>query len=313
MTFDTWTDEALRALADAGNREILRVVEETEEPVALEDLAERLVAREIPLARSSAVEDERARTCIRLHHHRLPQLDAAGLVEYHPDEQVVLGSRAADPVEEWRDGAWLADLLSRFGDEPQAERGADVDAEGDAEADAADHARPSAKGQDSRTSEEAVGILENRAAIAEYGIDLADAAETELFAMYLDMELLEGACLAAGRRAVDRGVSVTLGSADPAVREVVRNELPEAVIWEPQRDWQHAGTYPRIGRLALADRRSVMLSILESPPTPETAPGERALVGAGPANPLVVLVRDLLGARIDDLDSQAGTVRNRIG
>ncbi len=142
----------------------------------------------------------------------------------------------------------------------------------------------------------------------EYARKLADEAEDELFTLYVTTDLLESDCLLHGKNALNRGVRIAIGSQNKSVRERCREGLPEATVWDPQLDWLNTPTYPRVGRLILMDRRKVMFSVLTEPPA--NGPEEVALVGTGAENPLVVLVRELLGPRLDHLDYQSDDFRS---
>lgn len=130
--------------------------------------------------------------------------------------------------------------------------------------------------------------------------------------MYVSTDLLEDECICRARNAHERGVSMYMGSRSEAVRELTRERLPEATIWEPQLDWLNSPGFPRIGRLILMDRRKVMLAILNEPATDDPYPEETAVVGAGEHHPLVSLVRELLGPRLDHLDYQSDDFRTEL-
>jgi len=49
--------------------------------------------------------------------------------------------------------------------------------------------------------------------------------------------LLEAACGRKIRAAIDSGVDVYVGSQTPAVRDLIRREVPGATVWEPSRGW----------------------------------------------------------------------------
>ncbi|AQL44065.1 hypothetical protein BV210_15745 [Halorientalis sp. IM1011] len=152
------------------------------------------------------------------------------------------------------------------------------------------------------TAESSVRTLEGRDAIVGHGQSLFDRADDELFVMITTDGLLDPACLDGLRDAIDRGVDVYLGSQTQAVRDTIREEVPGATIWEPQRNWiDLPPTRDRLGRLVFADRESVMLGTVGES-------GEHALVGNGEDDALVILLRELLGDRLDHLDGQSGDV-----
>lgn len=210
---------------------------------------------------------------ISLHHIYLPQLDDAGLIKYDRDENIVTSENYLTSDAEWMDRDVLNDLLSRF--------------------------RPGR-----RTDDSTVGRLEGREAVYDYCRGLADRAEDELFLIYASDQLLDEECLPHAERAIERGVELHAGTKSREAREFFRDRLPEATIWDPQMDWTYEQSrYPRVSRLIVADRAEVVVGLWD-----ENADGtktEIAMVGEGTTNPLVVLVRELLGARLDHLDYQS--------
>ncbi|AGB14937.1 hypothetical protein Halru_0291 [Halovivax ruber XH-70] len=210
---------------------------------------------------------------VSLHHKYLPQLDEAGLLAYDPaDNRVSSGTGAFDDAQ-WMDDGVLANVFRQI----------DV-----------------GTGSDDRPVER----LEGRERVYDYGREMAERAADELFLIYASDELLDEACLPHARRAIDRGVAFHAGTKNCEAREFFSTHLPEATIWEPQLDWLYDPTgYPTVSRLIVADRDHVLVGLWD-----ETAAGtkrEVALVGEGRANPFVVLIRELLGPRLDHLDYQS--------
>lgn len=248
---------------------ILAVLDEAGRPLTVTDLAERLVGRGVTSPEEAGVE----RVKVSLHHDSLPKLAEVGLVDYDPDENVVSDEGGLSGDVEWRELASLDELFACV------ERGTDV---GDG----------------------SVGLIEGRENVVTYGRRLADEADDELFCMYAAAELLEERCVRCAETALERGVTVSLGSTDPTLRSLAHERLPGATVWEPQVDWMNDPTrYPTVGRLVVTDREQVMLALLQEPNVGD--PAETAIVGESETNPLVVLVRDLLGARLDHLDYQS--------
>lgn len=176
------TEGPSRLLADATDRAVLAAVEAAEGPVHVEELAERLVADEVSLVRESELEDRVEAATVSLHHHRIPELADAGVVEYDADANVA--ERApTTPTVEWLDDPTTDALLGS----------------------------PSVDGPDGN----GVGVVEGREAAIRYGRRLADVAEREPFCTYADTALLEEEYLRRARRAIDRGVSMALGSGNP--------------------------------------------------------------------------------------------------
>ncbi|MHC3438389.1 DUF7344 domain-containing protein [Natrialbaceae archaeon A-gly3] len=210
---------------------------------------------------------------ISLHHNYLPRLVEAGLITYDRDENVVTERNDVASDAEWMDTDVLNELISRF---------------------------QTGHGTDERT----VGRLEGREDVYDYCRELADRAEDELFLIYASDELLDEECLPYAKRAIERGVEFHAGTKSREAREFFRECLPEATIWDPQMDWMYQqASYPKVSRLIVADREKVVVGLWN-----EDADGtktEIAMVGEGKTNPLVVLVRELLGPRLDHLDYQS--------
>lgn len=211
-------------------------------------------------------------TVISLHHNHLPRLDEAGLIKYDRDERFVTREDVSPIDAEWMDIDALDELLSlRSGRQPD---------------------------------ERAVRRLEGRENVYDYCRELADRAEDELFLIYPSDELLDEDCLPPAEKAVERGVAFYAGTKTEAAREFFRDRLPEATIWDPQRDWLYErSSYPKVSRLVIADRTNVVVGLWHE--TTRNTKTEVAMVGEGKTNPLVVLVRELLGPRLDHLDYQS--------
>lgn len=265
-------DRVIRLIAETRNRAVLSILNDAARSLTVTELAERLVAHDAPETNATADESELQRVVLSLHHDELPRLDEADLIDYDPDANVVSYETYPSVSAEWLDLELIDELLSCFGSGGSA-------------------------------GDERVGVVEGRDDVIEYGRHLADGAETELFCMYVCADLLEEGCIQSAQDAIERDVELTLGTRDPAVRELVRDRLPEATVWEPQLDWLNdPAQYPTIGRLIFADRKRVMLALMDDADADGRT--ETAIVGDGADNPLVVLVRELLGARLDHLDYQ---------
>ncbi|ADB60842.1 hypothetical protein Htur_1957 [Haloterrigena turkmenica DSM 5511] len=261
---------------DSEDEEIIRLLTDPtnrEILTALNGTPRGLSVTEIAGQLSSADETELDQTIISLHHNYLPRLDEAGLVAYDHDENIVTtGHRSTDDAD-WMDVEALDELLSQFG-------------------------------TGRRPDEGTVGRLEGREAVYDYCRDLADRADDELFLIYASDELLDEECLPYAENAIDRGVDLYAGTKNRDAREFFRERLPEATIWEPQMDWMYEqANYPKVSRLIVADRETVVVGLWEEDAT--GAQTEVAMIGEGRTNPLVVLTRELLGARLDHLDYQS--------
>lgn len=275
----SYEEEIVRLIAERNNRAILTVLNDAARPLPVTELADRLVARDATVVDAADYDDRLEQTLLTLHHEHLPRLADAGLVEYDRDENVVSYRTYASVDPEWLELELIDELLSRF--------------------------RPE------RTPEgETIGVIEDRDAVYDYSRELTDRADDELFLIYTSDELLDEGCLPHAEMAIDRGVDFYAGSQNPDVRDFFSEHVPEATIWEPQLDWMNdPSQYPRVNRLILADRDTVMISLRDEPTT--DGPGtETAMIGEGADNPLVVLVRELLGPRLDHLDYQSAHFRN---
>ena len=274
-------DRVIRLVTDARNRAILSVLNGADGPLHVEELAERLVTRDAAVFESSRHGGELERVLVSLHHNRLPKLADAGLVEYDYDENVVSDVDYSTVDPEWLEFEMLDEILARF--------------------------RP-----ERRVDEDVVGVVEGRENVYEYTRQLTDEAEDELFLIFLSDDLLDEDCLPHARNAIDRGVDLRVGTRNPDVREFFRTNLPGVTIWEPQLDWTNdPSRYPRLNRLVLADRKKVAFGFLDEPDS-DGESVETAMVGEGERNPLVVLVRELLGPRLDHLDYQSADFADRL-
>ncbi|QSW98826.1 DUF7344 domain-containing protein [Haloterrigena alkaliphila] len=265
-------DALFDSLADARRRTILTVLGNQYHAISTETLARDVAARESGTAERDVSQDRLERVHSSLVHSHLPRLRDAGLVGYDADAGSV--SYEGHPMLRTE---WLED-------------GADD---------------PSSDADDSDvTAETDVRTLQGRETIITTGQSLCERAEDELFMMFTTTGLLEEGCFRRIEDALDRGVDVYLGSSDPRVRELVRERTPDVVLWEPQQDWLNLPPNGEsIGRLVFADREAVMLGTF-GPPAGNEETVETAIVGDGPDNGLVTLMRQLLGSRLDRLDEQ---------
>ena len=268
---DDAVDAVFRGLAHPRRRRVLAVLNDLYQPIEPQKLAARVAAREegcphreVP---SGAVEHVRS----SLEHVHLPTLRDAGLVHLDGDDGRV--TYDGDPLLRTE---WLA-------------------AEPPADAPAPD---------DGGRLDDDLQTLEGRREIVTHGQSLCERADDELFLLFTRTGLLEEGCFARIEDAVERGVDVYLGSPSPTVRDLVRERVPGATIWEPELDWL---TLPqdraRLGRLVFADRETIMLATLGDG-TEGGVDRETAVAAEGPDNGLVVLVRELLGSRLDAFEAE---------
>lgn len=285
MDLDPRTEEQSRLLAESENLAVFSILEDVGD-CTVSELAERLLDGEVSVVETAEYDRRLEETVVTLHHQKLPRLADAGLLEYDPEtHQVTVRSRAI----QWCEPAvpeGVAEYLSTV------------------------HGGTEKGGSENRADREGnggtgLGTVQGRDAVVQYGRHLVDEADSEVFGIYVSTELLRDECIERVQRAIERDVSVHIGSQNQTVRRVVRERLPGATVWEPQTDWLNTSSYPRLGRLVFTDRSKVMLAILDESATDDGDPQETAIVGEGVTHPLVVLVRDLLGPRLDHLDYQS--------
>ena len=275
---DDW-DEVLGNLADGRRRIVLSAISAADGAVDREALARSVAAREHGVSEVEVPPRDARDVLVSLHHVHLPKLDEAGLVEYDRETETVAYAGHPELDDEW--------LLFETEETP---RGILADAE--------------------RTDD--IWTLQGTQDIVARAHTLFDRAEDELFIMATTTGLIQEGCIRRLQAAIDRGVDVYVGSQTPAVRDLVRERLPGAVIWEPQTDWLNmAPSDRRVGRLVFADREAIMLATLGE----EIDDGgyeERAITGAGSDNGVVMLMREMLGSRLDHLDAQSEDFRSQL-
>lgn len=269
---DSDEEKIIRVLTHATNRAVLTALNGAANDLSVAELADRILLHSAITGQSSDYEAEFDRLVLKLHHDHLPRLDEVGLVEYDRNANVVTYGDYTGVDAEWAKIDVLDELLSRF--------------------------RIGA-----RFGDDDIGLLEGSEAVYNYSRQIADEAENELFLIYASDELLDEACLPHAENAIERGVKLYAGTKNPEAREFFRESLPEATIWEPQLDWMYqASTYPKISRMIFADRETVVVGLWMDD---GKSLREVAMIGDGPTNPLVTLIRELLGSRLDHLDYQS--------
>lgn len=269
-------EDTKQILSDERDSAILSTLRDTEGSLDLQCLAERLVAHDHAILGATEFEEQLDRLRISLHHDRLPRLAKAGLLEYDRVNHVITESNSLEDEMESLNAEQFNDLLAPFFNGHEGE-------------------------------EDAIGVIDSRENTLEYGHQLTEQADEEVFCMFAGEEILNTRCLASAKAAIKRGVDVYIGTQDAELRDAARDHLPEATIWEPQLDWlNNPMQYPTIGRVVVVDRESVLVTLMEESQADETYV-ETGMTGVGESNPLVVLVRELLGPRLDHLDYQSET------
>ena len=266
-------DAFFRAIAEGRRRTCLDILSHQFGSIHVETLARELAASGRDVRPSEVPAEDADSVVTTLSHVDLPHLSDAGLVEYDADDATV--AYAGHPHLRV---PWMHSVLR-----PEF--------------------RPSLTGE---SNPEGVGEIEGREQVVSFGQSLCDRADEELFCMFTDTDLLEAGCLTRIRDAArDRDVDVYLGTRDPTIREYVRENAPEVVLWEPNTDWLNLpAAGDRVGRLLLADREAVMLGTLLKERT-DGFHEEQAIVGEGEHNTLVTMVCQLLGPHLEEIDGES--------
>lgn len=266
----------LECLADKARRIALSAIYRSDGPIDRVSLATEVTGKlRDESGRDLSVES----VLLDLHHLHLPKLEAADLITYRVDTEMVTYEGHPDLDEEW--------LVAGVDDTPRAILSM-AHKSGD------------------------IWTLEGRDNVTERGRALCEAANDELFMMFTVDGTVETACVRRIQEAIDRGVDVYLGTQNQKLRDLVREHAPEVVIWEPHLDWLNLPpTDEKVGRLIMADREELMIGTIGEI-GPDGVPKETAITGAGKDNPLVMLLREMLGSRLDHLDAQSEDFRSEI-
>ncbi|NKE38067.1 hypothetical protein GWG54_20190 [Natronococcus sp. JC468] len=258
-------------LAVKRRRVILATLKDAESPLTRIELARGVISRE-----SGAVDDEQDPAedlLVELHHIHLPKLEQAELISYDTNTGTATYNGHVALDDEWLD--------FRPNETPRA-------------------IVPSARYSDD------IWTIEGRDNVIAHGQSLFEQADDELFLMLTTDGLLEDGCVRRLQDAIDRGVDVYLGSQSTEVRDLVRKQVPGATIWEPQLDWLNLPPeHEKVGRFVMADRETIMLATLGAETSNNVHSEETAITGSGENNPLVMMMREMLGARLDHLDAQS--------
>lgn len=274
---DDW-DAVLECLASRRRRIVLSVLVAREPPVGRTTLMSAVAAREQDGPVDPGEVEPTRNLRVDLHHVHLPKLADAGLIDYDPDAGTAAYDGHPEVPEEW--------LASWSGVTPRhiltaAEQSLDT------------------------------WRLRGREQVTERVRSLLEYADDELFVVFTSEERFEEAFLRCVRDAVDSGVDIYLGSKTPELRDLVREEVPEVTLWEPQLDWpDRQSDHEAVGQFVLADREAAMLGTLGRKTT--GVPEETAITGTGEGNDLVVRLRELLGSQLGHLDVQSEDVRTHI-
>lgn len=96
------TDQVLESVADETRRDVLAVLREQPEAVSVRELATGVAALRTGRAYADVTDADRKPIAVALVHVHLPNLSAAGLLDWEPGERVELGAdrdaREEDPA-----------------------------------------------------------------------------------------------------------------------------------------------------------------------------------------------------------------------
>lgn len=162
--------------------------------------------------------------------------------------------------------------------------------------------------QDTET-DSGVWKIQGQENVIERGQQIAADSDEELFGLFTEDTVFTEDCFQQAHDAIERGVTVILGSPDEGLREELRAEFPEARIWEPNLEWQTVSmTEGQVSRLVMADRDEIMIATLEE----QMGSGghrEDAIWGWGETNGLLLVMRRIIGTHLDEFESTGDTAR----
>ncbi|WP_226005407.1 DUF7344 domain-containing protein [Natrinema salinisoli] len=296
-------NRTLEVLRNPRARTVVTVLATRRGAVPVSDLAATVVAREggDETRLVDVTEAACASVAATLVHHHLPALSDAGLLTY--DETTRRAGIAPDAPQwesDWVVEGPLADMaaLVRELRTPAAVSSDNrVAPNGSATNQPTAGSGPDetdARGNTCRT----IDGVEN---VFARGHEIADHAEDELFVTIPDGDRIGATCLERWHAAAERGIDVYVGSRSPRVRDTIRSAVPKATVCEPQFDWLNfSTTEAHHGHVVFADRETALLVAAEG--TRSDGEGRMvAITGDGRENPLVSLVREQLGPRIERL------------
>jgi sugar-specific transcriptional regulator TrmB len=160
---------------------------------------------------------------------------------------------------------------------------------------------PAPTGDDVEFTHE-VWALTGSASVTARTRELIAGADEEVVLIVGDEDFLPDTLVTTLKEAVERGVSVVVGTPSGSVQEAIERELPEAEVFVSGLEWLTGpvgGDETEIGRLVLVDRSAILISSVDR------AGGsmeERAVFGRGFGNGLVVVFRRLLATGLLPVD-----------
>lgn len=272
-------DTLFAVLTNARRRTILDVLSHQLGPIHTETLAREIGAKEQGTTEAAVSPEDIQGIRLSLQHVHLPALVDAELVEYDAEERTVEYRGHPELRVPWMHSVFGPDFRASLTVESESAE---------------------------------TGTIRGSEQVVSFGQSLIDRAENELFCMVTHTDLLQAGCLARVRDAADRGVDVYLGTRDETVREYVRENASEVILWEPEMNWINIPVDGNnVGRLVVADREAVMLGTLQER-TDDGIRTEQALVGEGMDNALVVMLAQLLRPYLDQIDQDPETIEAQL-
>lgn len=120
---------------------------------------------------------------------------------------------------------------------------------------------------DEAPTDEGIWTITGSEAIMETVIRLIDEAEEEILIIHADERIGPNEDVTDSLKAAqDRGVRIIAGSTLEEVRELGREQLSDAIIFEPRLGWEEDSTAGGIGQILMVDRDAILGSAIEEGP-----------------------------------------------
>jgi len=153
---------------------------------------------------------------------------------------------------------------------------------------------------DRQAEQRGVWTVNGQAAVTDRLLEFFASADEEIVFMTVE-DLLTEALIEGLREAAERGVSIKLGGVSVDVQERIRDEVPEAMVFESLWVW----TDTSAGRLMMVDEQKTLVSALvnDTDASASDPRSETAIWGEGDTNSLVVVLKAIFTWRLDNLES----------
>ncbi|MFC7131315.1 TrmB family transcriptional regulator [Haloferax chudinovii] len=152
-------------------------------------------------------------------------------------------------------------------------------------------------GSTQRKQERGVWTVNGQSAVTDRVLEFIERAEDEIVYMIVE-ELLTEDVTEALREAAHRGVSIRLAGVSPDVQETLRDEIPDAELFDTLWMWSDTPA----GRLMMVDRTQTLVSVLVNDDDAALSDprSETAIWGAGETNSLVAVLRAIFTWRLEN-------------